>query len=131
VGTTREMRSVIAGLVIPSLSARQYTWAEKARLWRGKMHAGVSPLWREMTSSRIAEMVPSLEIPAYFLHGTHDYTCSYDLARSFVRALRAPVRGFYSFEDSAHSPVLEQPAWAKRVFLEDVLRAQTSLADRR
>jgi pimeloyl-ACP methyl ester carboxylesterase len=129
VGTTRRMRSVITGLVLPSLRARQYSWPEKARLWRGKMRAGVSPLWQEMTSSRIPEMVPSLAIPAYFLHGRHDYTCSYDLARSFARTFRAPARGFYTFESSAHSPVLEEPARARRILLEDVLRGETRLAD--
>jgi pimeloyl-ACP methyl ester carboxylesterase len=129
VGTTRQMHSVVTGLVIPSLRARQYSWPEKVRLWRGKMRAGISPLWPEMTSSRISEMVPSLEIPAYFLHGRHDCTCSYDLARNFAQNLRAPVRGFYTFEDSAHSPILEEPAWAKRILIEDVLRGETRLAD--
>jgi pimeloyl-ACP methyl ester carboxylesterase len=129
IGTTRQMRSVITGVVLPSLRSPQYTWSEKMRLWRGKSRAGVSPLWSEMVSTDIGVILPSLEIPAYFLHGRHDYTCSYRLARSFVEALRAPVKGFYTFEDSAHSPVLEAPERTSRILREDVLRGETRLAD--
>jgi pimeloyl-ACP methyl ester carboxylesterase len=60
VGTTREMRSVLTGVVLPSLRSRQYTWSEKVRLWRAKMASGVSPLWAQMISTDIASIVPSL-----------------------------------------------------------------------
>lgn len=129
IGTTREMRSVITGVVVPSLTSRQYSWSEKLGMWRGKMRAGVSPLWSEMLSSNVAVTVPSLEIPAYFLHGRHDYTCSYQLARSYAETLRAPAKGFYTFEDSAHSPNLEEPDRARRILAEDVLGGETGLAD--
>jgi len=54
-------------------------------------------------------VVPTLRIPVYFFHGRHDYTCSYDLAKEYFRKLKAPMKGFYTFENSAHSPVLEEP----------------------
>ncbi len=93
------------------------------------MRSGVSPLWGEMTSTDIAAIVPSLKVPTYFLHGRHDYTCSYELAKSYAAALRAPVKGFYTFENSAHTPTLEEPQRARRILAEDVLRGQNRLAD--
>lgn len=129
VGTTHDMRSVVSGVFLPSLASSHYSWAEKVGLWRGKRAGGVSPLWDDMLSTDLAETVPSLDVPAYFLHGVFDRTCSYDLARSYVRRLQAPVKGFYTFEHSAHSPVFEEPEKAGEIMRDDVLRGVTRLAD--
>jgi pimeloyl-ACP methyl ester carboxylesterase len=82
-----------------------------------------------MLSTDLAERVPSLDVPTYLLHGVFDRTCSYDLARDYLRRLRAPVKGFYTFGNSAHSPVFEEPERAGRILGEDVLHAATRLAD--
>jgi pimeloyl-ACP methyl ester carboxylesterase len=58
-----------------------------------------------------------------------DHTCSYDLARDYLRRLQAPVKGFYTFEHSAHSPIFEEPEKAGRIMREDVLNAVARLAD--
>jgi pimeloyl-ACP methyl ester carboxylesterase len=68
-------------------------------------------------------------VPAYFFHGRHDYTCSYDLAARYVSALEAPQKGFYTFEQSAHSPVFEEPARSRDILRQDVLRARADLGD--
>ena len=129
VGTTHDMRSVITGVFLPSLTSSNYSLAEKARLWRGKLASGVSAMWDDMLSTDLAERVPSLEVPTYLLHGVFDRTCSYDLARDYLRGLQAPVKGFYTFEHSAHSPIFEEPEKAARILREDVLNAATRLAD--
>jgi pimeloyl-ACP methyl ester carboxylesterase len=128
-GTTHDMRSVVTGVFLPSLTSSQYTWAEKVRLWRAKRASGVSALWDEMLSTDLTETVPSLDVPTYLLHGVHDRTCSYDLARDYFQRLQAPVKGFYTFEHSAHSPVFEEPEKAGRILREDVLPGVTRLAD--
>jgi hypothetical protein len=38
------------------------------------------------------------------------------------------VKGFYEFDDSAHSPVFEQPDQVHRVLSSDVLTGTTTLA---
>ena len=123
VGTTHDMRSVVTGVFLPSLVSPQYSLAEKVGLWRGKLAGGVSPLWEDMLSTDLAELVPSLDVPTYFLHGVFDHTCSYDLARDYFQRLQAPVKGFYSFEHSAHSPIFEEPDKAGRIMHDDVLNA--------
>lgn len=129
VGTTRDMRSVVTGIFLPSLRSDDYTPAEKVDLWRGKVYSRRSPLWNEMLATDVARIVPELAVPAYFFHGRHDHTTSYPLAREYARALRAPVVGFCTFERSAHSPHLEEPERALTILLRDVLTGRADLAD--
>ncbi|MBK8469367.1 MAG: alpha/beta hydrolase [Actinomycetales bacterium] len=114
VGTTHDMRSVVTGVFLPSLASPQYSVPEKIRLWRGKVAGGVSPFWDDMLSTDLAERVPSLEVPSYFLHGAFDRTCSYDLARDYFQKIQAPVKGFYTFELSAHTPIFEEIPMSSR-----------------
>ena len=129
VGTTDDMRSVITGVFLPSLASSHYSVREKIGLWRGKLESGVSVMWDDMLSTDLAESVPSLDVPTHLLHGVHDRTCSYGLARDYLHSLRAPVKGFYTFRHSAHSPIFEEPGRAGRILRTDVLNATTHLAD--
>lgn len=98
-------------------------------LWRGKLASGVSVLWDDMLTTDLAERVPELALPAYFFHGRHDYTVSYQLAKDYVGRLTAPLKGFYTFEQSAHSPLMEEPGRALRILCDDVLTQANALAD--
>ena len=129
VGTTHDMNSVLRGILWPSLRSPHYTLGEKIRLWHGKLSSGVSALWDEMLAIDLADRVTELALPAYFFHGIYDYTVNYQLAKDYVERLKAPLKGFYTFERSAHSPVLEEPQKARRITHEDVLAGANSLAD--
>ena len=98
-------------------------------MWRGKLSSGVSVLWDEMLATDLAERVTELALPAYFFHGIYDYTVSYQLAKDYFEGLEAPLKGFYSFGRSAHSPIFEEPEKARRIMREDVLTGANSLAD--
>jgi pimeloyl-ACP methyl ester carboxylesterase len=127
VGTTHDMRSLISGLIVPSLLNREYTVAEKINLWRGKISSGKT-LWNQQLSTDLTKLT-RLEIPVYFLHGVHDYTVSYFEAKAYYEQLAAPVKGFYSFEHSAHSPLFEEPERMRQIIRRDVLHATTVRAD--
>lgn len=129
IGTTHDMNSVITGIFLPSLACKEYTLTEKFNMWRGKSQSGVSPLWNEMLTTDLAIQVPSLDIPVYFFHGIYDYTVSYTLAKDYFVSLKAPVKGFYTFEQSAHSPLFEEPAKMQRILQEDVMKGLNNLAD--
>jgi pimeloyl-ACP methyl ester carboxylesterase len=130
IGTMREMRSLLTGLVVPSLLFREYTMGEKWRFWYAKARAGVSQVWEDMARTDLLTSVRAVGTPVYFLHGTHDYTVNYALARSYCDRLEAPLKGFYTFESSAHSPMFEEPDRMNRILREDVLTGRTGLADR-
>jgi pimeloyl-ACP methyl ester carboxylesterase len=132
IGTTRQMKSVVSGLFLPSFQFPEYTLAEKINLWRGKFYSRSSDfsLWDKMQATDLADVVTELALPVYFLEGRYDYTCAYPLARDYFDQLEAPVKGFYTFENSAHSPMFEEPQRTVEILLTDVLAGSNSLADR-
>jgi pimeloyl-ACP methyl ester carboxylesterase len=133
IGTTRDMQSVFTGIFLPSWQFREYTLTEKINLWRGKVSSR-SPdfsLWNTMLTTDLSQQVTELAIPAYFLHGRYDYTCAYPLAAAYFDTLQAPMKGFYTFEQAAHSPLFEDPEKALNILREDVLNGTNALADHR
>ena len=129
VGTMHTMTNYLQGLLLGSLQTREYTLGEKVGLWRGKFSAGVSPLLAEVTTTDLSQTLPVVDLPVYFFHGRYDYTVNYALARAYADQLRAPLKGFYTFEQSAHSPMFEEPQKMLRTIREDVLRGSNLLAD--
>lgn len=121
IGTTHHMNSVITGIFIPSWQFRGYTIREKINLWRAKFRSGVSAVWNTMVSTDLIKETPKLDIPVYFLHGIYDYTCSYTEAKAYFEQLQAPVKGFYTFENSAHSPLFEEPEKMQQILREVIL----------
>jgi len=131
IGTTRDMKSVITGIFIPSWQFQEYTLGEKINLWHGKFFSRSHSfsLWDKMQITDLAQQVTKLEIPIYFLHGLCDYTCAYPLAKEYFGQLEAPVKGFYTFHESAHSPMFEEPEKVQKILQEDVLAGTNNLAD--
>jgi pimeloyl-ACP methyl ester carboxylesterase len=128
IGTTRDMRSVVTGVFFPVWRTPGYTLREKMAIWRGKAWSrGI--LWDEFLTTDLTAHVTELELPVYICQGRYDYTTDPGLARAYYELLRAPVKGFYAFEESAHSPAFEEPARFRKVLRQDVLNGTTLLAD--
>ncbi len=130
IGTTHERRSVFKGIFIPIWLSRDYTFSEKINIWRGKSFSSRC-LWDEMLSTDLTEQVTDLSIPIYLMSGLFDHTVSRSEAMAYLDKLRAPLKGFYTFERSAHSPLFEEPEKMMKIMLEDVSRRKNSLADRK
>jgi pimeloyl-ACP methyl ester carboxylesterase len=130
IGTTHDMDSVLTGIFLPSLQSRDYTFMEKVNMWRGKSSSGISIVWGNMMTTDLSIQVTELDLPVYFFEGIYDYTCSYMEAKAYFEKLHAPVKGFYTFEHSAHSPIFEEPEKMQKILLEDVLTGTNRLADR-
>jgi pimeloyl-ACP methyl ester carboxylesterase len=128
VGTTHDMKSVFTDMFLRSLLHREYTLSEKVDLWRGKLFSG-SRLWNTQLSTDLTKKVTRLDIPVYFLHGVYDYTVSYPLAKAYFDRLEAPVKGFYTFKQSAHTPFFEEPEKMREIVRADVLTGSKGLAD--
>jgi pimeloyl-ACP methyl ester carboxylesterase len=128
VGTTRDMKSVMTGILLASWLCREYTLSEKLALWRGKFSSDTI-LWDTLIGTDLTRTVQKLDVPVYFFHGRYDYTVSHPLAKAYLAELQAPVKGFYTFENSAHSPMFEEPDTMKRIIQQDVFPGTTALAD--
>jgi pimeloyl-ACP methyl ester carboxylesterase len=123
------MDSVVTGLFLPSLASRDYTLMEKVNTWRGKSQSGISIVWDDMLNTDLSQKLPAVGVPVYFLEGRYDYTCSYSEAKTYFENLQAPLKGFYTFEQSAHSPMFEEPEKMRKILQEDVLAGANRLAD--
>ncbi len=128
VGTTHEMKSVMIGVFLASWLFRGYTLGEKLALWRGKFSSD-KMLWDKMITTDLTKQIQKLDLPVYFFHGKHDYTVSSPLAKAYLDRLQAPIKGFYTFEHSAHSPMFEEPDRMKQIIQEDVLAGKNSRSD--
>jgi pimeloyl-ACP methyl ester carboxylesterase len=131
IGTTHDMKSVINGIFLPSLINPDYTLIEKVNMWLGKSRSGISILWANMLTTDLTRQVPELKLPVYFFEGIYDYTCSYTEAKSYYEKLKAPIKGFYTFEQSSHSPLFEEPEKMQQILREDVLAGLNKLSDKK
>ena len=98
-------------------------------MWRGKSRSGISILGDDMLTTDLTKKVPELKLPVYFFEGIYDYTCSYTEAKSYFEKLKAPIKGFYTFEQSAHSPLFEEPVKMQHIIREDILTGLNKLTD--
>ncbi|MEN6326739.1 MAG: alpha/beta hydrolase [Syntrophomonas sp.] len=129
IGTMHNMKSVISGIFLPSWKCPEYTLSEKVNIWRGKWSDYSTNMWNQMIAADLTAKIPKLDIPVYFFHGIYDYTCSYTLAKDYFEKLQAPLKGFYTFEQSAHSPLFEEPEKMRHILRMDVLAGRNNLAD--
>lgn len=128
VGHMHDMRSVITGIFLPMWRLRAYTLAEKINIWCGKIWSRPF-FWDDLLRDDLGARLTEFDLPVYFFAGRHDYTANAELSRAYFDAIEAPVKGFYWFENAAHSPLFEDPGRATRILLQDVLRGTTTLAD--
>lgn len=131
IGTTHDMKSVITGVFLASWVFPGYMLQEKINLWRGRSFSRSFGLIDTARQIDLRKTLSRLEVPVYFLEGKYDLTANVDLARDFFEKLDAPIKGFYDFTNSAHSPIFEEPALAHRILQSDVLAGTNTLADLR
>jgi pimeloyl-ACP methyl ester carboxylesterase len=82
-----------------------------------------------MLLTDVSVAVPKLDLHVYFLHGRYDYTASHTLAKAYLPKLDAPLKGFYTYADSAHCPIFEEPERTRMILTKDMLAGATSFRD--
>ncbi|MGE5380627.1 MAG: alpha/beta hydrolase [Methylocystaceae bacterium] len=131
VGTMRNIKSVGMDVFVPVMLCRAYTLGEKASLWKSKFSfIKKTKLHDEIVTNDITLKVTKAEIPMYFFSGAYDLTVNHDLSKAYLEQIQAPVKGFYTFEQSAHSPIYEESERMMDIILEDVLHGKNNLADK-
>jgi len=130
IGTMKKMNNIITGLFLQSLFFSEYTLSEKYNFWVNKSQSGISKSWEKIINTNLMESKNFFRVPVYFFHGIYDYTCSYQLAKEYFTKINAPIKGFYTFYQSAHSPIFEEPIIMNKILVNDVLNSRTELADK-
>ncbi len=127
IGTTHGMKSVVTGIFFASLKNREYTLTEKINIWRGKILLNRNTQLKMKDDLR--ETVTQLDVPIYFFSGVYDYTVNYEMAEEYFDQIKAPIKGFYLFKNSAHSPIFEEPDKVAQIIKNDIIKNTNELAD--
>ncbi|MBN1415450.1 MAG: alpha/beta hydrolase [Bacteroidales bacterium] len=124
------MRSIIKDIFLLVWTCRAYTVKEKFNIWIAKFSfIPKSGLRYQIINLDIPINIPRLEIPVYFFSGRYDLTVNKDLSKEYLEKIEAPVKGFYTFNNSAHSPMFEEPQKLKEILNKDVLNRLKTMAD--
>lgn len=131
IGTMHKMKSVFWDIFVPVWTCKAYTLREKINIWKSKFSfLPKTKLNKEVLTTNFAGMAPKLDVPVYFLSGKFDMTVNIDLSKAYFDQLQAPLKGFYTFKNSAHSPLFEEPLLARQIIEHNVLKGNINLADK-
>ncbi len=85
-----------------------YTTVEKLKYVQG-MGFSLNEVFPQVFADNLFESARRFEIPVFVMHGKWDYQVSQTLAEKWVAGIEAPAKGFFTFDNSAHSPNMEEP----------------------
>lgn len=130
IGTMRKMKSVAKGVFFPAWMCKAYTVKEKFNTWKAKLtFVPKTSIFKEVIETDFSSQIKELKVPVYFFSGKYDYTVNSSLSRDYFNKLNAPLKGFYTFHSSAHSPLFEEPNLTMKIIESDVLRGKNTLSD--
>lgn len=98
------MRKIFLNL----LTSKEYTWLDFIRFMQGQFFS-MKSLQKEMRQMNLMERVESVNVPIYFIMGKHDLTNPSEPTKAFFNEIEAPEKQWIIFENSAHSPIWEEP----------------------
>ncbi len=104
-----------------ALRSPEYSWFDLLRFLRANSRVRWA-LFHEFKQIDFMRTAPRIEVPVYFLMGRHDYNMQPRLVEEYYSLLDAPKgKSLIWFENSAHSPCLEEPARFGEVMVTRVL----------
>lgn len=121
IGTTHEMKSVISGIFLPSFKMQEFTVGERINIWKAKKATENCPVIIDSFNFNAFETIKKIEVPIYVFAGVYDYTTEYSLQKEYFEMLEAPKKKFYTFKNSAHSPLFEENEKAINIIKSDIL----------
>jgi hypothetical protein len=107
------------------LFCREYTILDKLHYAEGAIFSQIY-LVRYMIDTDLNKTLNEQFIPVYIFQGLHDHQTSYRIAKEYFDHLKAPVKKFYTFNNSAHSPHIEEYDEFEKIVKTDVLGSQTT-----
>jgi len=115
-GVTHKMTSMWP-VVKMILDAKEYTLSEKLNYMPASMFS-LEHLWPEVINKNLSKEIDSMQVPVYIFQGKFDYQTPYIVAKDFFDQLKAPEKEFFTFENSAHSPIMEEKDKFNSIILE-------------
>ncbi|NYJ04265.1 alpha/beta fold hydrolase [Petropleomorpha daqingensis] len=114
-------RGILGALLRSLIRSPDYSVAGGLRTLLG-MAASQTALLPDLADTDLVGTVPALDVPVVLIQGRHDQVAPGTATRRFHDALRAPSKRLVWFEDSAHTPHLDEPERFRALLTE--LRAE-------
>ena len=99
----------------------EYTIFDSLNVLKGKSFS-IPLMQHQLFGLDFFTEIPEVQVPVYFFTGRHDYNSSFELVEEYYNVLKAPKKELVWFEESAHSPNLEEPDRFTRLMVEKVLK---------
>ena len=107
-------------LMWTSYKASEVTWYDGAKLTPGGDFS-METIWPQVAKFDWMGSATRFNVPVFIAAGRYDRNTDADLARAYFDKIEAPFKQFKSFEQSAHSPMFEEPDAFNRFMIADVL----------
>jgi pimeloyl-ACP methyl ester carboxylesterase len=116
-GGSEKKGGVFTTTVLPRLDLREYTYGDIWGSIRGYKKV-LSAMWPTVTDYDFVKECNKFETPYYIFQGRHDKNTPSDLVEEFYNVIDAPDKDLIWFENSAHSPMKEEPEKCKSLMVE-------------
>ena len=114
-GTYKGKESLMRSMILPLLRTPEYSLTQLKQYSEGAFFS-LRALWDEVVDHDLFQVAPSLAVPVYLTEGRHDQNTPIPIARRWFESLEAPHKEWIWFEESAHSPIKEEPEkWGETV----------------
>jgi pimeloyl-ACP methyl ester carboxylesterase len=104
-----------SGVLIALFEFKGYTLREKINWFLGADFSMIH-LFPVLKKDDLFASSVKFEVPFYIVQGAYDYQVSQVLAKKYFDVLEAPKKEFFLFDNSAHSPNMEEPEKFIEVF---------------
>jgi pimeloyl-ACP methyl ester carboxylesterase len=117
-GVTRNQTypALARGLVSSLVGSSDYSAGDVMRTIRG-ITATQAALLPDLASMDLNRSLPRLDVPVVMVQGRHDQVAPGESAQQYANFLQAPGKQLIWFENSAHTPHLDEPAKFRDVLL--------------
>jgi pimeloyl-ACP methyl ester carboxylesterase len=116
VTTGETYASLARGLVSSLVRCADYSAGDVIRTLRG-VTATQAALLPDLATMDLTRTLPRIDVPLVMVQGRHDQVAPGESARQYASSLQAPRKQLIWFENSAHTPHLDEPARFRDVLL--------------
>ena len=110
-----ESDGIMKSTILPILRSPEYSLTDMWKYYKGAFFC-LNCMWDEVVDLCFDRTVPELKMPVYLTEGRHDQNTPIPIAQRWFDQLTAPRKEWIWFEQSAHSPIKNEPAlWGETV----------------
>ena len=82
----------------------------------------LTQLWpSQLAKLDFFQEIKEVAVPFYILQGEYDYMTTTKVAKEYFDLIKAPIKRFYLFDNSAHCPIFEEPQKFLNILTNEIL----------